>query len=129
MSDEEAGYSVQVRRQVWDSLVSMLRVYAHAASLNGKEYVVTSSSEEAWVKYQESALSLRFNSGTGEGCWRITQPGREEWGEFRIEEDGTLNFPAGPKPLDAAAIEWIEHLVHVTSTAPDVPLRQPLGIS
>jgi hypothetical protein len=129
MSDEETGYSVQVRRQVWDSLVSMLRVYAHAASLNGKEYVVTSSPEEAWVKYQESALTLRFAPTTGEGCWRITQPEREEWGEFRIEEDGTLNFPAGPKPLDAAAIEWIEHLVHVTSTAPDVPLRQPLGIS
>jgi hypothetical protein len=129
MSDEEAAYSVQVRRHVWVSLVSMLRVYAHAASLNGKEYVVTSSSEEAWVKYQQSTLTLRFTPGTGEGCWRITQPEREEWGEFRIEEDGTLNFPAGPKPLDAAAIEWIEHLVHVTSTAPDVPLRQPLGIS
>jgi hypothetical protein len=129
MSDEEAGYSVQVRRQVWESLVSMLRVYAHAASLNGKEYVVTSSSEEAWVKYQGSALSLHFTPATGEGGWRIIRPECEEFGVFRIEEDGTLNFPAGPKPLDAAAIEWIEHLVHVTSTTPDVPLRQPLGIS
>jgi hypothetical protein len=107
----------------------MVRVYAHAASLNGKEYVVTSDPENAWVKYQEYALTLRFAPATGEGCWRITQPEREEWGEFRIEEDGTLNFPAGPKALDAAAIEWIEHLVHATSTAPDVPLRQPLGIS
>ena len=74
-------------------------------------------------------MNFRFTPGTGEGCWRITQPEREEWGEFRIEEDGTLNFPAGPKPLDTAAIDWIEHLAHVTSTAPDVPLRQPLGIS
>lgn len=129
MSDEETGYPVQVRRQVWDSLVSMLRVYAHAASLNGKEYVVTSSSEDASVRYQESALTLRFSPGTGEGCWRVVQPEREEWGEFRLEEDGTLNFPAGPKPLDAAAIDWIEHLVHVTSTPPAAPLRQPLGIS
>jgi hypothetical protein len=129
MSDEEVGYSVQVRRHVWDSLVSMLRVYAHAASLNGLEYVVTSDPENAWVKHQDSALSLRFSPAAGEGCWRITRLEREEWGLFRIEEDGTLNFPAGPKPLDAAAIEWIEHLVHVTSTAPDVPLRQPLGIS
>ena len=129
MSDEEVGYPVQVRRQVWDSLVSMLRVYAHAASLNGKEYVVTSASNEACVKHQDYALSLRFSADTGEGWWRIIRPACEELGEFRIEEDGTLNFPAGPKPLDAAAIEWIEHLVHVTSTAPDVPLRQPLGIS
>ena len=41
----------------------------------------------------------------------MTQPELETWGEFRIEEDGTLNFPAGPKPLDTAAIDWVEHLV------------------
>jgi hypothetical protein len=117
MSDD-VDYGVQVRRQVWDSLTSMLRVYAHAAGLNaGDEYLVTSTSEEALVKHRDSALNLRFSAETGEGCWRIIQPGREEWGEFRIEADGTLNFPAGHKPLDAAAIEWIEHLAHVTSTA------------
>ena len=117
MSDD-VDYGVQVRRQVWDSLTSMLRVYAHAASLNtGDEYLVTSTSEEASVKHRNSALNLRFNPETGEGCWRIIQPEREEFGELRIEADGTLNFPAGSKPLDAAAIEWIEHLAHVTSTA------------
>jgi hypothetical protein len=109
---------VQVRRQVWESLASMLRVYAHAASLNaGDEYLVTSTPEEAVVKHRDSALTLRFSPETGVGCWRIIQPGRDEFGEFRIEADGTLNFPAGSKPLDAAAIEWIEHLAHVTSTA------------
>ncbi len=42
MSDD-VDYGVQVRRQVWDSLTSMLRVYAHAAGLNaGDEYLVTS---------------------------------------------------------------------------------------
>jgi hypothetical protein len=117
MSDD-VDYGVQVRRQVWDSLTSMLRVYAHAASLNeSDEYLVTSTSEEASVKHRDSALNLRFNAETGVGCWRIMQPEREEFGEFRIEADGTLNFPAGSKPLDAAAIEWIEHLAHVTSTA------------
>jgi hypothetical protein len=94
--------------------------------------VVTSLSingqDEAWVKHQDCALSLRFHSGAGEGCWRITQPEREEWCEFRIDEDGSLIFPAGPKPLDTAAIEWVEHLVHAAS-APEVPLRQPLSIS
>jgi hypothetical protein len=118
MSDD-VDYGVQVRRQVWDSLTSMLRVYAHAAGLNaGDEYLVTSTSEEAWVKHRDSALNLRFSAETGEGCWRIIQPGREEWGEFRIEADGTLNFPAGPKPLDAAAIEWIEHLGHAEAPRP-----------
>ena len=108
---------VQVRRQIWDSLTSMLRVYAHAAGLNaGDEYLVTGAAEEASVKHRDSALKLRFNAETGVGCWQIMQPARDEFGEFRIETDGTLNFPAGSKPLDAAAIEWIEHLAHVTST-------------
>jgi hypothetical protein len=118
MSDD-VDYGVQVRRQVWDSLTSMLRVYAHAAGLNaGDEYLVTGASEEALVKHRDSALSLQFRPETGEGCWRIIQPGREEGGEFRIDADGTLNSPAGPKALDAAAIEWIEHLGHAEAPRP-----------
>ena len=35
----------EVRHHVWESLVSMLRVYAHAASLNGNAYEVTSGPE------------------------------------------------------------------------------------
>ena len=42
MSEMEV-YPAEVRRHVWESLVSMMQVYAHAASLNGKEYVVTSA--------------------------------------------------------------------------------------
>jgi hypothetical protein len=119
VSNDGVDYPVQVRRQVWDSLVSMVRVYAHAAGLNaGDEYLVTGGSEEASVKHRESVLKLRFSSETGEGCWCITQPEREEWGEFRIEADGTLHFPAGSKPLDAAAIEWIEHLTHAEANRP-----------
>ena len=102
---------VEVRQHVWESLVSMLRVYAHAASLNGKDYAATSGAEEAWVKHQDSALSLRFSPDTGEGNWCVTHPEREECGAFRIEEDGTLTFPIGPKELDTAVIDWLDHLV------------------
>ncbi len=73
-------------------------------------------------------MSLRFCPETGEGSWCVTQPEREEWGEFRIEEDGTLTFPAGPKALDAAAIDWIEHLVHANRRK-RMSHRQPAGIS
>jgi hypothetical protein len=119
MSSEGVDCEVQVRRQVWESLTSMLRVYAHAASLNAAdEYLVTSTSEEASVKHRDLALNLLFNPENGDGSWHITQPAREEFGEFRIEADGTLNFPAGSKPLDAAAIEWIEHLVHAEAHPP-----------
>jgi hypothetical protein len=121
VSDPEVGYPAEVRRHVWDSLISMLRVYAHAAGLNGKEYAVTGSPEGAEVKCQDSRLNLHFDPNTGEAGWRITEPEREEWGMFHMDEDGTLNFPAGAKPLDTAAIDWIEQLVHCSS--------RPLGIS
>jgi hypothetical protein len=129
VSDEEVGYPVQVRRQVWESLVSMLRVYAYAADLEGKDYVVTGTAEGALVDYQGSQLKLHFDPVTGEANWRITKAEQEEWGEFHIEGDGSLIFPAGMKPLDTAAIEWLEHLAHVASSGSNEPLSHPLGIS
>jgi hypothetical protein len=128
-SHEGVPYPTRVRRQIWESLVSMVRVYAHAASLNGKEFVVTDLSDTASVKCHDSVLGLSFDPETGEATWRVTQPELETWGEFRIEEDGTLNFPAGPKPLDAAAIDWVEHLVRATSSEANEQLHQPTGIS
>jgi hypothetical protein len=101
---------VDVRLQVWESLVSMILVYAHAASLNGNAYVVTTGSGEVWVKHQDSTLSLRFSPDTGEGNWCVTHPEREECGAFRIEEDGSLTLPGGPKEIDQAAIDWIGFL-------------------
>jgi hypothetical protein len=127
--EDGVSYSTQVRQHVWESLVSMLRVYSHAASLNGTELTVTGISDQAWVKCHACALALSFNSENGEATWRVTQPELETWGEFRIEEDGTLNFPAGPKPLDTAAIDWVEHLVRAASPAADEHLGHPLGVS
>jgi hypothetical protein len=129
LTEDGVPYPTQVRQHVWESLVSMLRVYSHAASLNGKELVVTGISGQAWVKCHACVLALDFNPETGEATWRVTQPGLETWGEFRIEEDGTLNFPAGPKPLDTAAIDWVEHLVRAASPAADEHLGHPLGVS
>jgi hypothetical protein len=71
---------------------------------------VTTGSDAASVKHQDSELSLQFSPGTGEGNWCVTHPEREECGAFRIEEDGKLTFPVGPKELDAAAIDWLDHL-------------------
>jgi hypothetical protein len=99
-----------VRSHVWESLVSMLQVYAHAASLNGTPYLVTTCSTDASVKHEESLLSLHFNPDTGEGNWLVTHPEREECGAFRIDEHGALTEPAGPKEIDQAAIDWIGFL-------------------
>jgi hypothetical protein len=117
---------VSVRRQVWESLVSMVRVYAHAASLNGVACDVTISTEAAVVTRKSGTLTIQCSEETGEGSWRLvhlvpalTGSGEcEEWGEFHIDEHGVLMFPAGPKELDTAAIDWIDHLVHVSSNEP-----------
>jgi hypothetical protein len=106
-----------VRGHVWESLVSMMQVYAHAASLNGKEYVVTSDSGKVSVKHDASVLTISFDPDTGQASWMVTRPECEESGEFRIDEHGTLVFPAGDKALDTAAIDWIALLDH---TAPAV---------
>jgi hypothetical protein len=109
---------VSVHRQVWESLVSMVRVYAHAAGLNGVVCDVTASAEEAVVTRKGATLTIRCSDETGAGCWRLVHGECEEWGEFHIDEHGALMFPAGPKELDTAAIDWIDHLVHVSTNEP-----------
>jgi hypothetical protein len=99
-----------VRPHGWESLVSMLRVYAHAAGLNDGPYLVTGDSNEAKVEHEDSTLSIHFSPDTGEGNWCVTHPEREECGAFRIDEHGALTFPAGPKEIDQAAIDWIGYL-------------------
>jgi hypothetical protein len=99
-----------VRSHVWESLISMLRVYAHAASLNSSPYVVTGSSTGARVEHGDSLLSLHFSPDTGEGDWCVIHLEREECGAFRIDEHGSLILPAGPKEIDQAAIDWIGYL-------------------
>ncbi len=111
MSEMEV-YPAEVRRHVWESLVSMMQVYVHAASLNGKEYVVTSDSGKVSVKHQDRVLTVSFDPETGNASWNVTCPQCEEVGEFRIDEHGTLIFPAGPRALDTAAMDWIALLDH-----------------
>jgi hypothetical protein len=113
-SPVEAPYPIDVRRQIWESLVTMLRVYAHAASLSGKEYVVTTVFDQAWVKHENCSLRICLHPESGNASWRVTQPELETRGEFRIDEDGALIFPDGAKPLDTAAIDWMEQLVRAT---------------
>jgi hypothetical protein len=118
MSEQETSdYPAQVRGHVWESLVSMMQVYTHAAGLNGREYVVTSNSSKVSVKHQASVLTISIHPETGEAHWIVNRPECEESGEFRIDEHGTLVFPAGPKDLDTAAIDWIALLDH---TAPAI---------
>jgi hypothetical protein len=110
VSEQALHLPIDVRQQVWESLVGMLRVYAHAAGLHGNAYVVTSGSDAASVEYGRCVLDICFSADTGAAIWRLTQPAGEDQGEFQIDEHGTLIFPDGPKELDTAAIDWIHQL-------------------
>lgn len=101
----------QVRRQVWHSLISMLQVYAHAAAMNGSHFAVTSSDHTAQVIHEDATLTLSMSPESGAATWRIIRPGREEEGDFQIDEHGALRFPACPKELDTAAMDWMDMLV------------------
>ena len=106
--------AVEVRRQIWESLVSMLRVYAHAAGLNKDAYGVASNAEAVWVTYAESTLHIVFSPKTGEAHWSLEKSGRDAKGDFLIDEHGHLVFPEGRKELDQAAIDWVHQLGHTT---------------
>jgi len=120
---EREVYPEEVRRHIWESLVSMLQVYVHAASLNGKHYEVTTASDQISVKHQDQLLTVSFEPQTGKASWSLNRTSCEEIGGFHVDEHGELVFPAGPKPLDTAAIDWIAMLDHAASTALSENLR------
>ena len=116
-SKTNPAYPAEVRRQIWESLVGMLRVYAHAAGLHGKPCVVTGGADVALVNCAGCTLAITFSADNGEATWRLTHDDCEESGEFRIDEHGALIFPVGPKELDTAALDWIEQIQHVANAS------------
>jgi hypothetical protein len=120
----DTAYPAEVRQHVWESLVSMLRVYAHAAGLHGKPCVVTGGPAVALVSCGGCTLAISFSADTGDATWRLTRTDCEESGEFRIDEHGALVFPVGPKELDTAALDWIDQLQHVAKVSAE---HQPVS--
>jgi hypothetical protein len=106
----DVPFATQVRTELWSSFVSLLRSYAAAATMDGKEYVVEGGSDQAAVGYLDRAYRFRFRAATGDGIWRSVQSGSESWGAFHLKQDGTLAFLDGTKSLDIAAIDFIESL-------------------
>ena len=106
---------VEVRRQIWESLVSMVRVYAHAASLGNDTYEVAATAEAVRMTTAESTLHIAYSPLSGNAQWNLRKPGHDAEGTFHIGEEGHLIFPEGEKELDAAAIDWVEQLGRVTA--------------
>jgi len=101
-------------------------VYAHAASLNGQSFGVSSNARTAWLTCMDSVLEVGYSAQNGDASWQLSQPNQRLLsGKFSIEADGNLSFPEGPKDLDQAAIEWVEKLVQATTVSKE-KVRQPL---
>lgn len=104
-------FEARVREEVWESLISMLRVYASAASMGRGEFTVSSAADAAWVRHQGNTLGLTFSAADGLASWRMTAPGgQERRASFQILPSGALISEGEEKELDQAALEWIEEL-------------------
>jgi hypothetical protein len=72
-----AHSAIGVRREIWRSLVSMLRVYAHAAEMNHGAFQVTETSgERVVVESREGELTLSLDARSGAVRWKRRQKAR-----------------------------------------------------
>lgn len=108
----EPGANPQhIRAEIWESLLSMLRVYAYAASVNHGEFRLTSAPPDTLrIEHEGLTLRLSLDAASGAGSWRRAEAGIERSGDLRIQDDGGLLVDGTEKDLDQAAIEWIEDL-------------------
>jgi hypothetical protein len=106
-----------VRAELWRSLVSMLRVYAHAASFNHGEHIVTETTPASVsLEHKNAALHLIFDPGSGNATWMLEQHGGAATARvFRLLEVGLIEFDGEEKELDRAAIDWVEELTRAAA--------------
>ncbi len=115
---DQDDQDARVRREVWHSLLSMLRVYAYAASLShGEILVIETAPHRALLEHKGHTLVLAFDVRSGKGSCH--QPGSKKVpGGFEILADGRLRFAGIEKQLDEAAIDWVEQLTGADSEPP-----------
>ena len=110
------SYVVRVRWELWESLISMLRVYANAASLTHGEFIVTALSDAAWVQHNGYFLALRLSAADGVVSWALKGPaGVHHRRSFELLESGVLLSAGEETELDRAAIDWIEELTAIAA--------------
>jgi len=109
-----ADPEIRARREIWGSLVSLLKVYSHAASLNGEPHLVAEVAPDAVVVIAGwGELGLTFNPEQGTGSWRYEYPGERlsnGWGGWQMLSDGRLDVEGKVMEIDEAVIDWIARL-------------------
>jgi hypothetical protein len=98
-----------VRREVWRSLVSMLRVYAHAASLNYGEHSVTETdSDVVTLSHAGASLEINFHPEGGRAAWLLkAAAGGETGGILSLSPSGAIETENREVELDQIAIAWV----------------------
>lgn len=104
----ESISAIDVRREIWRSLLSMVRVYAGLEGLRRQESAefIEPVLDSATVELRGVRLELFLDIESGWGEWRVAA----EAGEFAISDSGLLHVERQQKELDIAAMEWLEKL-------------------
>jgi hypothetical protein len=119
-----------LRREIWKSLISMLRSYSALAGLNNDVAIKmrpanADQSDAVFFESRHATLSLIFQPATGKGTWTLRE--REEnverdtlknmgiarEGSFVMGEDGSLFMKRELAELDMVAIDLVSKLVAI----------------
>jgi len=101
----------EIRIQLWDSFLSLLKSYAAAASLHGVRHEVVAVSEcEAFVTAGTRVLDIWCYPDSGRGDWAIGRSTAESAGEFLLNTNGTIALGDSTMDMDHAAIQLIASL-------------------
>ncbi len=100
-----------IRIQLWDSFISLLKSYAAAASLHGLKHEVVDVSEcEIFATAGTKVLDIWCFPASGRGDWAIGRSTGEPVGDFLLNTDGTIALGGSTMDMDHAAIQLIGSL-------------------
>jgi len=105
-----------VRAELWQSFVGLLKAYAAAAALGGKEHGVLVLTENSLqIVAAPEMLSVAYYQALGRGVWALTSGSDMERGTFEVNLDGTISLEEALIDMDHAAIQLVASLTHAAN--------------
>jgi len=100
-----------VRAELWQSFVGLLKAYAAAASMGGHEHGVLVLTETSLqIIAAPETLSVAYYQALGRGVWALTSGTDMNRGTFEVNLDGTISLEEIAIDMDHAAIQLIASL-------------------
>jgi len=107
-----------VRAELWQSFVSLLKAYAAAASFNGLEHGVLVLTENSLqIVAAPETLSVAYYQALGRGVWALTSGSDMERGTFEVNLDGSISLEESAVDMDHAAIQLIASLTDAATSS------------